>query len=180
MSLGWFGKIPALGDFSVRRLPQSFVEPWDRWLSQELSAAQARLEEAWPVRYRRAPIVCFALSAGFIDERDWHGILVPSFDRVGREFPLTITRSHMNEPQRPPQSWWAAVVAAGQRALEPGSSASDLDIALTAIRDATPSDCVDVAIAANSAWWRWRNEPASAHLSDNLPTGVAFTDLFGL
>jgi type VI secretion system protein ImpM len=180
MSLGWFGKIPALGDFSTRRLPSSFVEPWDRWLSQELSAAQARLGDAWPARYRRVPIICFASSEGSVDEHAWHGILVPSFDRVGREFPLTITRSHMNTGRVPSQSWFAAVVAIGQRALEPGFSATDLDSALTAIGDVPPSEYVDVAIAGASAWWRWPNEPASALIADNFPTGLAFADLFEL
>ena len=26
---GWYGKIPSLGDFASRRLPQSFVAAWD-------------------------------------------------------------------------------------------------------------------------------------------------------
>jgi type VI secretion system protein ImpM len=173
---GWFGKIPALGDFSTRRLPRSFVEPWDRWLSQELAAAQTRLGDAWPAHYRRAAIVCFAVSAGAVDEHAWHGILVPSFDRVGREFPLTITRSHTQIPSRP---WWAAMAAIGQRVLEPGFGASELDAALAAIRDDTPSECTGV-VARNSAWWRWPDEPARAVICDELPSGAVFCELFGL
>ena len=26
---GWYGKLPASGDFVTRRLPPSFIEPWD-------------------------------------------------------------------------------------------------------------------------------------------------------
>ena len=29
---GWFGKLPGLGDFASRRLPDTFVAAWDRWL----------------------------------------------------------------------------------------------------------------------------------------------------
>ena len=35
---GWYGKLPALGDFASRRLPPEFVEPWDRWLAAGLAA----------------------------------------------------------------------------------------------------------------------------------------------
>ena len=41
--VGWFGKIPALGDFVTRHLPPSFVQPWDEWLSAELSEARLLL-----------------------------------------------------------------------------------------------------------------------------------------
>ena len=87
---GWFGKIPSLGDFATRRLPGSFVEPWDEWLSAELSEARFVLGDTWPAIYEQAPISCFSLGLGTVDDHTWHGILVPSFDRVGRQFPLTI------------------------------------------------------------------------------------------
>jgi type VI secretion system protein ImpM len=170
--LGWFGKIPALGDFATRRLPLSFVEPWDRWLSQELATAQARLGDAWCARYRHAPVICFIVDTGVLDANAWQGILVPSFDRVGREFPLTITRSHTQIPSRP---WWSSLVGVGKRVLEPGFSANDLDAALTAIRDDASIDRIDA-----NAWWRWPDEPASALVSHDLPSGDSFCKLFGL
>ena len=33
---GFWGKLPAAGDFVGRRLPAAFVEPWDRWVSRHL------------------------------------------------------------------------------------------------------------------------------------------------
>ena len=32
LSIGFFGKLPSHGDFLSRRLPRSFVDPWDSWL----------------------------------------------------------------------------------------------------------------------------------------------------
>ena len=53
---GWFGKIPSLGDFASRRLPPTFVKPWDQWLSAELPEARFVLADAWPAIYEQAPI----------------------------------------------------------------------------------------------------------------------------
>jgi type VI secretion system protein ImpM len=37
---GWFGKLPSLGDFASRRLPDAFVSRWDRWLQGGLARAR--------------------------------------------------------------------------------------------------------------------------------------------
>ncbi|MGO8543079.1 TagF domain-containing protein, partial [Rhizobium leguminosarum] len=29
----WFGKLPGMGDFAHRRLPQDFLAAWDQWLT---------------------------------------------------------------------------------------------------------------------------------------------------
>ena len=175
-AIGWFGKIPALGDFVVRRLPNSFVQPWDEWLSKELSDAREEWADAWPALYRSAPITCFSVSAGVLDEHTWCGILVPSFDRVGREFPLTISCSQpANSTTLPPREWWAALIDAARRALETGCGANELDDALTAIRE-FESPSVGIA-AEKSIWWPWPDEPTHALISDNLPRGACFRKL---
>ena len=35
---GWYGKLPGLGDFAMRRLPPEFVSHWDAWLQSGLHA----------------------------------------------------------------------------------------------------------------------------------------------
>ena len=40
---GWYGKLPASGDFATRRLPPSFIEPWDAWLNAMLPVPVVRL-----------------------------------------------------------------------------------------------------------------------------------------
>ncbi|HEU0200447.1 MAG TPA: type VI secretion system-associated protein TagF, partial [Burkholderiaceae bacterium] len=87
---GWYGKLPGIGDFATRRLPPGFVLPWDQWLQRALAASQAELGDAWLDTYLSSPIWRFALSAGVCGPDAWCGILVPSVDRVGRYFPLTI------------------------------------------------------------------------------------------
>ena len=39
---GWYGKLPAAGDFLTRRLPGSFVQTWDHWLQHGLAQGRDR------------------------------------------------------------------------------------------------------------------------------------------
>lgn len=87
---GWYGKLPALGDFARRRLPDSFVERWDAWLQQCLQASRATLGEGWLQQYLGAPVWRFLLLPGAMGSAGWAGVLLPSVDRVGRYFPLTV------------------------------------------------------------------------------------------
>ena len=87
---GWYGKLPALGDFARRRLPPSFIEPWDDWLRQGLAASRAALGQDWLTHYLGAPVWRFVLLPGVIGPDAWAGVLLPSVDRVGRYFPLTV------------------------------------------------------------------------------------------
>jgi type VI secretion system protein ImpM len=122
---GWFGKIPALGDFATRRLPVSFVTPWDEWLSSELSELRAQWEDEWSARFRRAPTLCFEIDAGVVDTHAWQGVIVASHDRVGREFPLTLAQSDIAATGT--VEWWAGLVATAGRALEPGCGIAEFD-----------------------------------------------------
>ncbi|CAM3826934.1 type VI secretion system-associated protein TagF [Parendozoicomonas haliclonae] len=87
---GFYGKLPAHGDFIDRGLPVGFINGWDQWLQQSVSASREQYGESWLDIYLTSPIWRFALTAGVIDNRAWAGILVPSVDRVGRYFPITI------------------------------------------------------------------------------------------
>jgi type VI secretion system protein ImpM len=87
---GYHGKLLAKGDFITRRLPRSFLDPWDSWLQDVIAGSRARMGEAWLDAYLTSPIWRFALSAGLCGEGAAAGVLMPSVDRVGRYFPLTI------------------------------------------------------------------------------------------
>jgi type VI secretion system protein ImpM len=88
--MGIYGKLPSHGDFLARNLGRSFTEPWDQWLQQGIMASQAQLEERWLESYLVSPIWRFALSENICGEQCWAGVMMPSVDRVGRYFPLTI------------------------------------------------------------------------------------------
>ena len=81
-----------MGDFFRLHLSPDFVDPWDQWLRGSLFAARDSLGERWKICYMSAPIWRFTLPAGLVGPRAAQGILMPSVDRVGREFPLTLVR----------------------------------------------------------------------------------------
>ena len=86
----WFGKLPFLGDFASRRLPESFIRPWDEWLQPGLAATRAATGDRWLDLYLTFPVWRFVMPAGLLGDANWIGVLLPSVDRVGRCFPLTI------------------------------------------------------------------------------------------
>jgi len=88
--VGWFGKIPSVGDFVTRRLPPGFVKPWDQWLQSGMSESRRRMGERWVDVYLTFPVWRFLLPVGVLGSTAWTGVLMPSVDRVGRYFPLTL------------------------------------------------------------------------------------------
>ncbi|MES9901529.1 MAG: type VI secretion system-associated protein TagF [Sedimenticola sp.] len=88
---GFYGKLPGLGDFVYRRLPRDFQDPWDAWLQGGISTSKELLgKEAWLETYLVGPVWRFILSENVCGPAAWAGVLIPSVDKVGRYFPLTI------------------------------------------------------------------------------------------
>jgi type VI secretion system protein ImpM len=87
---GWYGKLPAAGDFLNRRLPAEFREPWDRWLSQGMIHAKDKLADQWESTFLSFSVWRFLWISAQDIEPIWLGILMPGIDRVGRLFPLTV------------------------------------------------------------------------------------------
>jgi type VI secretion system protein ImpM len=91
---GWHGKLPSLGDFASRRLDVTFVEVWDGWLAAGLLALRETDPAGWLDAYLASPSWRFLLMPGALPgepgHQGWAGVLMPSVDRVGRYFPLTL------------------------------------------------------------------------------------------
>ncbi|MEM9428297.1 MAG: type VI secretion system-associated protein TagF [Pseudomonadota bacterium] len=87
---GAFGKVPALGDFFNFGLNRGFIDAWDSWLQQGLLAARAELGPDWNECYNSAPLWRFTLPPKVAGSDSVLGVLTPSVDRVGRQFPLTL------------------------------------------------------------------------------------------
>lgn len=88
--LGFYGKVSTHGDFVSRRLPRTFLDPWDHWLQECLRCTHDQLGADWLDIYLTSPVWRFALSAGVCGDAAWAGVLIPGVDRVGRYFPLTV------------------------------------------------------------------------------------------
>jgi type VI secretion system protein ImpM len=87
---GLYGKVPCAGDFITRSLPAAFVALWDDWLQRCIAASRAKLGSRWNEVYLQSPVWRFALQPNACGAQAWAGVLMPSVDRAGRYYPLTI------------------------------------------------------------------------------------------
>ncbi|MBT9456858.1 MAG: type VI secretion system-associated protein TagF [Burkholderiaceae bacterium] len=122
--VGWYGKLPSLGDFASRRLLPEFIEAWDDWLAAGLSDWREREPDAWLEHYLAGPSWRFLLMPGVLGSGSWTGVLMPSVDRVGRYFPLTLAQPL---PLLPPDAEQTAKLLAWLQQLD--------DLALDALQD---------------------------------------------
>jgi type VI secretion system protein ImpM len=90
VQVGLFGKLPSHGDFLRRRASDAFVDAWDAWLRDCLTESQAALGERWLDVYLTSPAWRFVGASGVCGPTPVIGVMVPSVDRVGRYFPLTL------------------------------------------------------------------------------------------
>ena len=138
---GFFGKIPNHGDFVTRNLPRDFLDGWDEWLQRAIAESKSELGDTWLDTYLTSPIWRFVLVPGVCGEKGWAGILMPSVDRVGRYFPLTITSS-LHEDAHPFQiveeadDWFSAAESLALRVLnEDNVDADALETSLSTLDD---------------------------------------------
>lgn len=186
---GWYGKLPGLGDFVQRRLPPSFVTPWDDWLQQGLRAldAQPPTDDA----VQPAPVRRFWLAAGVLDACGWAGLLMPSRDRSGRAFPLTVAQPMATLAQSlAARQWTSSLVAAMRFTHDRAHTLDDFEDCLHALppppaRRAARSDealaaALQPGAGARSVWWCHGAAKAADFLVfDGLPPPAALARLLG-
>jgi len=140
---GWYGKLPSLGDFASRRLESEFIRAWDTWLQAVFPASRRAFGEGWVDCYLTMPIWRFVLMPGLIGSNGWAGVLMPSVDRVGRQFPLTLVAelpSHAAVAHAVfnGAEWFAGLEEAALGALDTTRGPDDLDQSLVGRTLAAP------------------------------------------
>jgi type VI secretion system protein ImpM len=146
---GFYGKLPARGDFVCQGLPRGFTDPWDAWVAGALAGSRDRLGEGWTAAWLEAPIWRFSLAPGLCGGWRVLGVMLPSVDRVGRYFPLgfaALFPADTTVAGNGDTAWLDRCEAAGLAALE---------------RDAEPAEVLALmgppperpAASDGSAWW---------------------------
>jgi len=90
VEVGLYGKLPSHGDFLRRRIADEIVSRWDDWLQSAIAASRRILGERWLEIYLTSPAWRFSCEAEVCGPTPVAGVIVPSVDRVGRYFPLTL------------------------------------------------------------------------------------------
>lgn len=88
---GYYGKVPTHGDFVSRGLPGTFIDPWDAWLQEAINTSRQQLGDTWLNYYLTSPVYRFVLSPGICGNQGWQGVLMPSVDKIGRYYPMTVS-----------------------------------------------------------------------------------------
>jgi type VI secretion system protein ImpM len=153
MSAGFYGKIPVRGDFVRDGLPVDFVTAWDEWWQSSLTSSRAHWGERWNGLWMEAPIWRFALSPGLCGAGAVIGLWLPSTDRVGRLFPLSLLRvapdwSGLHDGT----GFLDAAEAAGLAALEQDHGPDQLASALALAIEA-PGLPIAAPLPGQSRWW---------------------------
>lgn len=191
---GWYGKLPGMGDFAHRRLPESFRSVWDAWLQRGLARLRERHAD-WTDRYLEAPIWCFALGPRVVGERAWIGVLMPSVDGVGRYFPFTLAveldasagASLQGESLGVALRWWGLATLAALEGLEGDLDALRFDAVLQRLFVAAEASeglkgTVEVVALPEAGGSVWLGDPSVVEgvrmLSAGLPLGAEFEALF--
>ena len=182
-SFGFYGKIPARGDFVRAGLPRDFIDAWDRWLQQVMAESRTLLADAWVPAWLEAPIWRFRLRSGICGSQAALGVFMPSVDRAGRHFPLTLACVATDSELRQTDSISslhqaeAAGIAAIEHDLDP-------DNLIERLRPARGESGAAASIAAdvpdgNCSWWT-EGAPrvaAKAFATDTLPGGALFAHM---
>jgi type VI secretion system protein ImpM len=163
--ISWWGKLPARADFIGRGLPARWRSDWDGWLQRGLALAAATLEGG-ALRERLGAFAPWRYVALPAPGEVWCGIMVPSHDRVGRTFPLTLAERFAG-PAAPHEA--AARLASLLAAAAQGPEA--LEAAIAALPPRSEEEfkpAQDWPPLPASLWWPL----ADAH--DSLPRTAAW------
>lgn len=172
VAVGLFGKLPARGDFVCLGLPRDFVAPWDEWLSGVVAGSRQRMGADWLPAWLEAPVWRFDLPAGLCGRSAVLGLLIPSLDRVGRYFPLTLAAvlSDRSAPaHREADRWLDLCEVAGRAAVEQDAEPDAVVAMMPPLPPATQSGC------PRPAWWTEGGPRVAARrMLGGLPETAAF------
>ncbi|MGH7102464.1 MAG: type VI secretion system-associated protein TagF [Acetobacteraceae bacterium] len=183
---GFYGKIPARGDFVRSGLTSSFISAWDDWAETVLVGSRSIMGDAWLDAWLEAPVWRFALSGGMLGPETVAGLFMPSVDRAGRYFPLCFACLGPGEAASAlagsAAGWLARAEAAGRAALT-----EDLAPLAVADRLARPADLPVIGEALppttvpgdGGLWWTdgAPRVPQGARVLATLPDANAFAGM---
>ncbi|MBW7984910.1 type VI secretion system-associated protein TagF [Enterobacillus tribolii] len=135
---GWYGKLPATGDFLQRRLPAPVVNHWAQWFHNGLAGRQRRQEEMELPPFSAAPVWNFVVPATLGNRYIQMGCMMPACDSVGRNYPVCAMQLFSPDDWHPYQlnmsaEWYQHLGFALLRGVRNILSAEQVDQSLQAL-----------------------------------------------
>ena len=164
-------------------LPGDFILEWDRWWQSMLSGSRDVLGARWTEMWLQAPIWYFALPRGLCGSSAVLGLWMPSVDRAGRYFPLTVAIAAGEgyaALMKAGSAFLRLAELAGLAALEQDLSPDTLSERITAA-SAAPAEAIrgimPDAPAHHALWWTEGNRLVAPHACStaSLPSVAVFT-----
>jgi len=128
--MGWFGKLPSVGDFAGKGIPYSLRETIHGWMSSGMAALAYSRPDDWQAAYLVSPVWHFIIGPGLWDKPALIGCFAPSVDKVGRYSPLIALRSFdkndISDVLPPKSRWLYRVDAALRRVIAEGITVDGL------------------------------------------------------
>lgn len=148
---GFYGKLPARGDFVRAGLPRSFTDPWDDWLRVAIAGSRTKMGDDWLPAYLESPVWRFCLPPGLCGSLPAVGLMLPSVDKAGRYFPLTFAA--LCERGCGVDAWLDRCEDAGFAALEQDSPPDAIIAAIGQPEPALRERDRTGASSHDSIWW---------------------------
>ncbi|UOA28983.1 type VI secretion system-associated protein TagF [Pseudosulfitobacter sp. DSM 107133] len=142
MGTGFFGKLPAAGDFVARNLPSGLRPVLDKWLTAQIVPLTSRAQ-GWPQGGLRCVIT--------LNDATWVLLIEPSADSVGRCYPLVACAASNGTDLQGADRWADTVgpllLRGSEGALDAETLAQDL------VRIEGPANASSSLIAP-LIWWQ--------------------------
>ena len=175
--VGFCGKLPSRGDFVEAGLPRAFAENWDAWLQTAIAGSAEILGGNWTQAWLRAPVWSFRLPSGACGPEAAMGVWMPSVDRVGRHFPITLAAVGPDDAldDLADSGFLERAEAAGRRAVAEDDGPDTLRAELQADNHVTGAGWRAQA-GADCVWWTAGapRVPPGVVLTPCLPEPIVF------
>jgi type VI secretion system protein ImpM len=135
---GFFGKVPAKGDFLARRVPHVIASAWETWLQDMTASVRQAGERGWQDAWLTAPLWHFVLGGRLAAPEGAAGVLLASADRVGRLFPFTLIGAASPAARLDASAWSREAELLALGALEDTFDPAALDAALVQLGPPPP------------------------------------------
>ena len=177
VTAGFYGKVPARGDFVRVGLPRDFTDPWDSWLERVIAGSRGQMGEAWLPAYLESPVWRFMLPAGLCGPHAVLGLMLPSVDKAGRYFPITFAALSDGVAFDEFDTWLDRAEDAGRAALE-------IDAGPEVLHDmlgSPPMMAGRSAAPSGSLWWTEGSPRVSATrlTLTGLPDAPQYASMLG-